>query len=313
MSNPKFSVIIPAYNAETTLRTTVASVLKQTESDFEVIIVDDGSTDKTLHAMLDIGCTDLRIRVVSQSNAGVSAARNFGASLAKGELLAFLDADDQWAADKLSQHRQLHEADASIGASYAKVAFCADKSGVMVDGPSVSEVTAHSLRAKHDIADVVVQNPVCTTSNFVITRAAFAASGGFAESLRYAEDQELLARLISSGIRMCAIDKTLVKYRMSEDGLSCDFEAMLAGWRSFAIEWLNADDLARAEASYCRYLARRALRAGGNIAAARSFVRRGLAAHRPAFLSGRSRSLLTICGAFMGGIMPTPMRRAMFA
>lgn len=313
MSNPTFSVIIPAYNAEATIRTTVASVLEQSEPDFEVIIVDDGSTDRTLLAMLDIGCTDLRVRAVSQPNSGVSAARNYGASLARGKLLAFLDADDQWYPDKLNQHRKLHDADPLIEASFAQVAFCADTSGKMVDGPSVSQVSEGSQLAGHGIADVVIKNPVCTTSNFVITREAFAASGGFKESLRYAEDQELLARLVSSGVRIRGVDHTLVKYRMSEDGLSCDFEAMLAGWRSFASEWLDRDDLARAEATYCRYLARRALRAGTSVTLARTYVRRGLALDRQTFMSERSRSILTICGAYAGGMMPSSMRRAIFA
>ncbi len=313
MSDPIFSVIIPAYNAEATLCATVASVLNQSERNIEVIIIDDGSTDRTLHAVLELGCRDMRIRAVSQPNSGVSAARNYGASLARGRYLAFLDADDQWHPNKLETHLKLHETNAAIGASFAEVQFCSASRGRLAAGRSVSRVAKGMELAKHNIADVVIENPVCTTSNLVITREAFAASGGFKDSLRYAEDQELLARLIGRGVSIRGIDIPLVKYRMSEDGLSCDFEAMLAGWRSFASEWLEGEDLARAEATYCRYLARRALRAGAAMSTVRSYVRRGLATDRPAFMAARLRSILTVFGAFAGGMMPAPIRRTVFA
>nr|WP_298927026.1 glycosyltransferase [uncultured Erythrobacter sp.] len=309
MSDPKFSVIIPAFNAEKTLRTTVSSVLKQSEPDLEIIIVDDGSTDATLLAMLEVGCQDLRIRAVSQPNSGVSAARNYGASLARGQYLAFLDADDQWHDEKLAEHGKVHTKDIGLDASFAEVAFCAAQTGLLVAGPRASKVD----KRDYTLNEVVVENAVCTTSNLVIRRDVFRQIGGFNVDLRYAEDQEFLARLIGQGLRLGGIARPLVRYRMSEDGLSCDFEAMLAGWRTFACNWLEIDDLVRAEATYCRYLARRVLRAGGDMAVARSYVRRGLAAHRPTFMSARSRSLLTICGAYAGGLMPTSMRRAVFA
>ena len=313
MHTPTFSVIIPAYNAEATLAATVESVLNQSDPDFEVVIVDDGSTDGTLCAMLDAGCRDMRVRVVSQPNAGVSATRNYGASLARGKFLAFLDADDQWKPNKLETHRRLHESDKSAQASFAKVVFCADKPGSMPSGRSFSEVSLASQLGAHCINDVVVENPVCTTSNFVISRSAFLKSGGFDETLRYAEDQELLARLVNQGVIIRGIDRILVKYRMSEDGLSSNFEAMLDGWRRFSSAWLSGEDLAHAEAQYFRYLARRALRTGASTRSVRSYVRRGIAAHRASFMSARSRSILTICGAYGGGMIPASMRRAVFA
>ncbi len=310
MPNPIFSVIIPAYNAETTLRSTVASVLRQSETDFEIIIIDDGSSDGTLLAMLDAGCQDLRVRVVSQSNAGVSAARNYGASLARGEFLAFLDADDQWHSRKLAEHLALHSDDAGLHASFAAVAFCPDQPGKLVGGRSVSSLQSRDYR----LSDIIVENAVCTTSNLVIRRDVFERTGGFDETLRYAEDQEFLARFVAQNYRLKGIPRPLVRYRMSDDGLSCDFDAMLSGWQAFAGKWLSETDLSRAEAIYCRYLARRALRSGADITVARSFARRGLAAHRQSFIgSNRLRGLLTIGGIAAGGAMPAVMRRAVFA
>ena len=309
MKTPHFSVIIPAYNASQTIRSTVASVLLQTDRDLEIILVDDGSTDDTLSLLLDIGCKDARVRVVSQPNGGVSSARNFGANLARGSLLAFLDADDQWESTKLAKHRVAHEADPMLDVSFAQVAFCPDRAGQLIAGRSHSRVPEGYL----DIADVVVENPVCTTSNFVIRRDAFEDIGGFDEDMRYAEDQEILARLLGFGHLASGIEEELVLYRMSEDGLSCDFDAMLTGWLSFAGQWLSSEELAEAEATYCRYLTRRALRSGAHIEVARSFAKRGLEAHRASFMAAGSRSILTLGGVIAGAVMPVSVRRAVFA
>jgi len=309
MTAPFFSVIIPAYNAEKTIRSTTTSALMQSERDLEIIIVDDGSIDGTLTATLDIGCIDTRVRIVSRPNAGVSSARNYAASLAKGRYLAFLDADDQWAHDKLARHRSLHEADLTLDASFAMVQFCADRIGPMSPGRTVSNVPKGYL----DVADIVVENAVCTTSNFVICRKVFEDVGGFDEAMRYAEDQELIVRILGDGCSIRGIEEPLVRYRTSEDGLSSDFSAMLAGWRSFAGQWLTGSDLAQAEATYCRYLTRRALRSGAKIAVARSLARMGLKAHRDTFMAGGVRSYLTIGGVLAGGAMPASLRRAVFA
>ncbi len=309
MSGIKFSVVIPAYNAEATLRSTVASVLVQTDQDFEVVIVDDGSTDDTLKVMLDLAAMDWRIRIVSQPNSGVSATRNYGVQLAKGELVAFLDADDQWLPEKLERHRALHDCDPLLVASFAKVEFAPERDGELAVGRSFSTVPEGYL----DTADVVIENAVCTTSNLVIDREAFNQLNGFDETMRYAEDQEFLVRQIADGALVRGIGQTLVRYRMSEDGLSCDFEAMLENWQRFASYWLDEVEFAQAEAVYCRYLTRRALRAGATIHVARTFALRGLQADSGAFMAGGTRSILTLGGVVTGGAIPVSMRRAIFA
>lgn len=309
MSVAHFSVVIPAYNAAATLRGTVASVIGQSDQDFEVIIVDDGSTDETLNVLFDLVVMDWRIRVVSQPNSGVSATRNYGASLAKGKFIAFLDADDQWPAEKLVRHRAFHTFDPLLTASFAKVEFSPERNGKIARGRTISNVPSGYL----EVADVLVENPVCTTSNLVIKREAFLELGGFDETMRYAEDQELLARIIASGGMIQGLDQTLVQYRMSDDGLSCDFEAMLSHWRRFASCWIEGSELAQAEATYCRYLSRRALRAGASIDIVRSFARRGLNADRDSFMAGGARSILTLGGAIAGGALPASLRRAVFA
>ena len=99
------SVIIPLYNKEKTIGAAVNSILAQTYDDYEIIIVNDGSTDSSLEIVRQIG--NDKIRLFNQNNSGVSVARNTGIENAKGEFIAFLDADDRWDADYLEQQMQL--------------------------------------------------------------------------------------------------------------------------------------------------------------------------------------------------------------
>ncbi|NES72852.1 MAG: glycosyltransferase family 2 protein, partial [Okeania sp. SIO2D1] len=98
------SVIIPVYNGEKTIRDTINSVLKQSFADFELIIINDGSTDSTLEVINSF--QDHRLKVFSYPNAGQGASRNRGIELAKGEYISFIDADDMWTSDKLEKQLQ---------------------------------------------------------------------------------------------------------------------------------------------------------------------------------------------------------------
>ena len=107
--NNSFTVIIPLYNKEPYIKRALETVLNQTYDNFEMIIIDDGSTDEGVRIVSSI--QDTRIKVFSQINSGVSAARNRGALLAKNQYLAFLDADDTWEPNflqEISEHGIFH-------------------------------------------------------------------------------------------------------------------------------------------------------------------------------------------------------------
>lgn len=309
MSTPNFSIIIPVYNAQATLPAAIASVQQQTDTDWELVLVDDGSSDRSLSIMLAAANDDPRIRAVSQPNKGPSAARNLGADVARGIWLAFLDADDTWSVHKLATHRQFHCTNPNLNASFAQVEFRDPASRFPVKTPTVSSVPQGRLT----LAQVVAENPVCTTSNFVIRRSAFAAMDGFCEDWVHAEDQEFVTRALDAGYRIAGIDQVLVQYSMTESGLSADLEAMLAGWRALADRYSDSIDLAAAEAVYCRYLARRALRTGAKASLAITFMRAGMRLNSDAFLADRHRGLMTIIGSLAALAMPRPMRRRIFA
>jgi glycosyltransferase involved in cell wall biosynthesis len=102
MKTSLVSVIIPAYNCEKFINETLVSVINQSYSKLEIVVIDDGSTDGTRERVLSFKGQDSRIEYVNQSNSGVSAARNTGVSVSKGDYIAFLDADDVWLPDNIS-------------------------------------------------------------------------------------------------------------------------------------------------------------------------------------------------------------------
>jgi glycosyltransferase involved in cell wall biosynthesis len=309
MNRPVFSIIVPVYNAAATLEATVQSVLAQSFADFELILIDDGSSDHSLSIMQELASLDDRIKATSWSNKGVSATRNFGVGLCQGQLIAFLDADDLWQADKLEQHYRLHANNTDIGASYAKIAFIAPDAVGCDNARTTSDIVKHRL----SVADLLGENPVCTMSNLVVRSDQFDAIGKFDESMSFAEDQEWLARAANANCCIMGIDEVLVGYRLSEDGLSVDLNKMYAGWRALACEYQQTEKLVSAEAVYCRYLARRALRSGAPSKHAVHFAIRGLQLDAGAFLADARRGWLTLLSVFISPFIPRFARLRVFA
>ncbi len=308
MIKPEVSIIMPVYNAAATLEATIASVLAQSFGAFELIAVNDGSTDESLSILEAHAAGDPRIRIVSQPNAGLAATRNRGAELGKAPFIAFIDSDDLWRADKLERHMALHRQDASLAASYARVAFIPQEAKGLDEATTLSSLGPKSPR----LVDVLGENPICTPSNLVMRRDWYDRLGGFDRSLRRVEDQELLARLIAMGGRIEGIDAVLTGYRLSPGGLSMDLSAMHTTWREVALRFLAEKDLAPLEGLYYRYLARRVLRAGGPPTQALRYVIAGLRIDPAVFLRDR-RGLSTLAAALAAPFIPSRLRLRFFA
>ena len=121
---PKVSVIMPAYNAEKTVAQAINSVTRQTFGDFELIVIDDCSKDSTVAVIEDLAKNDGRIVLLkNKENSGVSKTRNYGVSMAKGELIAFLDSDDMWREDKLEKQLEIFEKNTEAVISYTASSF----------------------------------------------------------------------------------------------------------------------------------------------------------------------------------------------
>lgn len=306
MSAPAISVVIPCYNCETTLARCVRSVLAQSFTDFEILLIDDGSRDATLALAFMLAGKDKRIRVLTHTNAGVAPTRNRGVGLALGRLIAFLDADDWWERDKLAAHMQMHSRNDKVDASFAGIAF-------VPDGPAralTRSTVPHGALAIHQ---VLGENPVCTMSNIVVRRDAFLRFGLFVTTMSHAEDQEWLARMVAGGACVMGIDRHLVCYRTSQGGLSADLERMYEGWRSFAYTYAPAHTARRCEAIFCRYLARRALRLPHADLPASHYALRGLRLDAVSFLSNPRRGLATAMASLLAIILPDTLRLKLFA
>jgi hypothetical protein len=137
--------------------------------------------------------------------------------------------------------------------------------------------------------------------------------GAFREGMSFAEDQEWLVRAVSAGCEITGINEILVGYRLSQNGLSIDLDSMYAGWRTLAHEYESPEKLASAEALYCRYLARRALRSGAPAKRAVRFAMRGMKLDAGTFLADTRRGWLTLLSVLISPFIPRFARLRVFA
>ncbi|MFZ5962532.1 glycosyltransferase family 2 protein [Thalassococcus sp. BH17M4-6] len=305
---PTFSIILPCFNAEATIATTLASLTAQTFTDWEAICVDDGSTDATVFLIRSAARRDGRIRLVRNSAKGPSAARNMAAlNEATGDFLAFCDADDLWVPGKLNRLRETF-GDRSIDAVYGRIGFFNTE-------PGDTGVTSSVPQGDLTIDMLLGENPVCTMSNITLRRGVFERTGGFDPAMVHNEDLDWLIRLVGHGARVVGVDQLHTWYRTSPGGLSTDLAAMAEG-RAQALRTaagLGVRPSRRSHAIHYRYLARRALRTAPGRGAALRLSLSGLL-HSPAgFLSPVRRGGLTLGGAFVALMLPRGLRQSLFS
>lgn len=257
------SVIVPAYNAEDTLAETLESISAQTHRAIEVLVVDDGSTDGTADlADRYAREKDARVRLIRQENAGVAAARNKGAAQARSDLLAFVDADDLWAPDKLArQHAVLEAAGPEAGLCYTWYAMIDRESRVFYCEDFVE-------RSGWVLEALFVNNFIGNGSSALVRRAAFEAARGFEPALRAAgaqgcEDILFYCR-VAEHYAFAVVPDYLVGYRQYRESMSGNLGAMLRSWL-IVVEEMRARHpdkiryLREGVRRYGRWLVRRAI------------------------------------------------------
>lgn len=186
---PTISVIIPTYNAEKTIEKTVKSVLNQTFTDFEIIVINDGSQDKTLDILQ--GITDPRLKVFSYPNAGPQKSRNRGIKKASGNYFSFLDADDLWTPDKLEAQLKALENNSDAGVVYSWTDHV-DKVGNLVRRGSYRSVEGDIL------AQLLLVDFIESGSNPLVRREALETVGEFDETLVGGQDWDMWLRLAAA-------------------------------------------------------------------------------------------------------------------
>lgn len=245
---PKVSVIIPAYNAMQYLPTTLDSVLQQIFTNFEVLIVNDGSSDS-------IGewagaLTDARVRLITQTNQGVSSARNTGISSAQGEYVAFLDADDLWEPMYLERQVNYLENHPQVGVVYTWTRLI-DELG----HPTNRIFASHAQGMIWQ--ELLEKDVISTGSSAMVRRICLDDVGGFDTVLTHAEDLELWLR-IARKYKFGVVKEVLTSYRQHPYNTTKSRDKMLHGLRTVfekAFAVVPLDDLYRRNRAYaCLFL-----------------------------------------------------------
>lgn len=210
---PRFSIIIPVFNKETFVAKTIKSVLSQTFADFEIIIINDGSTDKSEAEILAIA--DERILYFSKENEGVAVARNFGISKASANYICFLDADDYWFPNFLETMNQYIQK-----LPNEKVIACA----IEIETNKKTFPAQYSFAQKGDFEivnffEASQKEAVLWTSAVCIHKEVFEKSGIFDEQLKVSEDTDLWIR-IGLQYQVVFIWKILARYVFDEKSIS---------------------------------------------------------------------------------------------
>jgi glycosyltransferase involved in cell wall biosynthesis len=207
---------MPAFDAERTVEAAVRSVLDQQGIDLELIVIDDGSRDATSAKLSAI--KDPRVKVITEPNAGPSAARNRGVAAASGDLIAFIDADDIWLPGKA-----VLLAAALSRRPASALAYCWVEH---VDEDGRYLCPDRRVRFSGDVyEEVLSHNFIDTVSAVMVRKSAFEAVGGFDESLLVAEDWDLYLRL-SATVPFVCVPEVLTQYRRSPTSLSSDVLVM---------------------------------------------------------------------------------------
>ena len=204
MSAALVSCIVPVYNGERYVRGSVGSIMAQTHRPIEVIVADDGSTDGTRHAVEAFGD---EIRFVTQPTAGPAATRNLGLQAARGEFLAFLDADDLWHPDKLALQlgRFVEDPELDLCLSHVQMFWTPD---VKAEGEAYRD---------HPRAQPI---PGYATTTLLARRYVFETIGGFDTGLWFGDATDWFIRAAEKGLKLEVLPDVLTFHRMHDENLT---------------------------------------------------------------------------------------------
>lgn len=305
---PTVSVVMPVSNAEPFVSEAIESVLSQTFRNFELIMIDDGSTDSS--ASICTSYDDGRIQFISQKCLGLTAALNSGIRHSRGRFVAFLNATDRWLPEKLELHVVHLTANPHVGVSFAGSRIIdADGKALRINQrPKLTGISAE---------DIFCRNPVGNYSAAMVRRedldrvaaphpVDFTRMCYFDETLEQSGDVEMWLRLALGGeSHFEGIPGMLTEYRLMTGGLSAEvlrqyqsWEAVVERLREFFPDFL-ARHRDRAKAYQLRYLARRMVQLG-DPGMAIALMKESVAASKRPFLEEPSKSIATYLAAYLG-------------
>jgi glycosyltransferase involved in cell wall biosynthesis len=313
----KISVIIPIYGSEKYIAAAVQSVLDQTYPNFELIIVDNASPDRSLEICQQF--TDARIRIICQANRGPSGSRNTGIRHATGDYISFLDGDDLWMPEKLAQHVAHLDRDAHVG-----ISFCYSE---LIDPDSQSLGLYMISKRLRDFRpqDMLCRCPLGNGSTNVYRREVFAAiefqdnlygtveTFYFDERLKSIEDAECWFRMaVKCDLVSEGIPAVLTQYRIHNHSSSANLEqyiehvdTVIETARRYAPDIIAADERAL-RAYLLRFAARRAIALHSSELAIR-YSHQAIATYWPILLEDTQRTLVALVAAYLMALLPSPL------
>lgn len=316
----KVSVVVPLYRVENYILETIQSVLNQTYQEFEILIVDDGSPDRSVEICQQL--QDQRIKIIHQKNLGVSAARNAGISQATGDYIALLDGDDIWVPEKLEKHVKHLDTSPNVGISYSYSVFIDEGS---------NPLGIYQISKTQDITPALIfcRNPIGNGSTPVIRKEVFEeikyqADLGeglvdcyFDPSLQHIEDVECWLRMsVKTDWDFEGIPEALTQYRIHSSGAAAQLdnqresmERVIEKASVYAPE-VMAEAAKPALAYQLRFLARRAVRLRDGAQAVK-FFHLALATYWRILIDEPRRTILTGAAAYLLWLLPQGLYRTM--
>ncbi|MBP6513136.1 MAG: glycosyltransferase [Bacteroidia bacterium] len=213
--NELVSVIIPVYNGEKFVAASIESVLKQTYSPIDIIVINDGSTDGTQEILNQFGS---KIIVIQQKNAGQADARNHGLTIAKGKYIALLDSDDLFVPEKIEKQISfLKKGNLDM--------VCTNFETIDASNKKLKDISAPHFHSTNALTTFITGNFICT-STLLFKKEWIQKVGNFDINMKGAEDGDLWFRMLVNGARLEVIHEALVKYRVHAENFSGRFSHM---------------------------------------------------------------------------------------
>jgi glycosyltransferase involved in cell wall biosynthesis len=302
-SSPRVSVVVVTYNMANFLPEAIGSILRQSFQDFEIIVVDDGSTDNTREVMVQFSS---RVQYVRQGNAGPSAAYNHGDEIARGEYILFLDADDALMEEALEKAVSVMDGAPQAGFCYGQVRYMDEDGKELMLSRQWPE--GSGLMTARQVILELVNLRFILPSAVLFRRVCFREVGRFDQSLGYGEDTELFVRL--AGRYLVAYIAEPLTWRRKHRGAitaRLDFDRQELSWSKILEGARESSDfgLSQRRLTFCAYLALARQAYSADMPKTRGYLMKGLKHGWPGL---GSRDGLDAIALFAKSLLPQPVR-----
>lgn len=212
------SIVMPVYNSEEYLEEAVESCLTQTYQNIEIIAVNDGSTDSSQEILERLAMADHRIKILKQANEGSASARNVGIKSSKGDLIALLDSDDIMFPERIEIQKSFLDKHPDIHI-VSSLANYIDRDNRVI-GRNYTYINSIADCVEHIRNDKII---FCLQSGILMRKMSFEQVGGYQNDLRYAQDIDLINRMVEGGLYLIVLPKILVSYRIHNQSVMSKF------------------------------------------------------------------------------------------